>query len=305
MKESKMHVCLVCHTEPDIWDGGFISIDIALPRFLRMLDGISDNTNTTPHIAWCLTAQVAQQRPEPFRKLLKLGHEIGVHSHFPAASGLLEHQQELNKVHLDQFHMWFSELCSRIIAAGFPPPQTHVTWMFAYRDTMTRILAVAGIRADCSVCYGGAHYLPDGFLLADSTSRSSGRPYRLAEDDHCSEGSSPVIELPVSGGFGSYWEPDGKGEFQYFSPVASDAETDRQLRFFRKRMDSLSSQETDVFHIHFHLYEFMTPEGIEEERLKRAERLLNSMAQDSRVHFSTPSEAVSDWSGNTIVNPFP
>ena len=227
---------------------------------------------------------------------MRLGHEIGVHSHFPGTSSIMEHQQELNRVHLDQFHVWFHELYSRIVAAGFPPPRTHVTWMFAYRDIMTRVLAKAGIGVECSVCYGGAHYLPDGFLLADSTSRSSGRPYRLAEKDHCSEGNSPVIELPVSGGFGSYWEPDEKGEFRYFSPVASDAEMNCQLQLFRKRMDALSSQETDVFHIHFHLYEFLTPEGIEEGRLERAKRLLNSMVRDNRVYFSTPSEAVIDWS---------
>lgn len=294
--ENKMYVCLVCHTEPDVWDGGFRSIDTILPRLTRMLDEVYDGTGATPRVAWCLTSQVAQQRPEPFRGLQNLGHEIGIHSHFPAASGELEHQQELNRDNLDRFPVWFPELCSQIVDAGFPPPRTHASWMFVYRDAMTRVLADAGIRTDCSVCYGGAHYLSDGFLLADSTNRSSGKPYRLAEGDHCSEGSSPVTELPVSGGLGSYWEPDEKGAFQYFSPIASEAELNRQLQLYQKRLDALMSQEMDVFHIHFHLYDFLPPDGTSEERLSRARRLLESMVNDSRVRFSTPSEAVGHWS---------
>jgi hypothetical protein len=297
-EEGKIHVCLVCHTEPDVWDGGFSSIDIILPEFLRILGGIHDSKGITPRVAWCLTSQVAQQRPEPFLEMLSLGHEIGVHSHFPGASGILEHQQESNQANLDKFSTWFPGLCSLIIDAGFPPPRTHVTWMFAYRDSMTRVLADAGIRVDCSVCYGGAHYLTDGFLLADSTSRSNRNPYRLAEEDHCKDGDSPVIEIPISGGFGTYWEPAGEGGFRYFSPVASDAEMNHQMQLFQKRLDVLLLYEVDIFQIHFHLYEFLTPGGIEEERLKRAGLLLDLMARDNRGCFSTPSKAASNWSSS-------
>jgi hypothetical protein len=53
-----------------------------------------------------------------------------------------------------------------------------------------------------------------------------------------------------------------------------------------------------IFQIHFHLYEFLTPGGIEEERLKRAGLLLDLMVRDNRVCFSTPSEAASNWSSS-------
>ena len=186
MTQGEMHVCLVCHTEPDVWDGGYKSIDQVLPRFLDMLSTVRDTRNHSPHVAWCLTAQVMRNRPDVFKELADAGHEIGIHSHFPGdGNGALEHQQEINKKHINDFHLWLPGLCSLATGVGLPRPRVHVTWMFAYRDTMTRILAAAGIRADCSVCYGGAHYLRDGFLLADSTSRSGSRPYRLAEDDHC------------------------------------------------------------------------------------------------------------------------
>ena len=72
-----------------------------------------------------------------------------------------------------------------------------------YRDNMTRVLADAGIRAECSVCYGGAHSLPDGFLVADSRKREIGKPYRFAEDYHCSEGGSRIVAIPVSGVLGA------------------------------------------------------------------------------------------------------
>ena len=150
-----MHVSLVCHTETDVWDGGFGSIDTMLPQFLDMADGVRDKDGMTPRVAWCHTPQVVEHRPEPFRELLANGHEIGVHSHFPSATGKLEHEQQLNAENLDTFHVWFPELCDRIEQAGFPRPATHATWMFAYRDTMTKTLTDAGIRAECSVCYGG------------------------------------------------------------------------------------------------------------------------------------------------------
>ncbi|MBN1918226.1 MAG: hypothetical protein JW889_09975 [Verrucomicrobia bacterium] len=297
--ESRMLVCLVCHTEPDVWDGGFCSIDHILPQFMAMSETVRDGTGTTPRVAWCLTSRVARRRPEAFLHLLERGHEIGVHSHFPRCeSGKQEHDQNLNRENLDDFQSWFPELCSHITDAGFPLPRTHATWMFAYRDSMTRVLAETGIRAECSVCYGGAHHLPGGYLLADSRKRVSGKPYRLAEDDHCAEGDSPVVELPVSGGFGSYWEPDETGGFKHFGPVLTNAGRDRQRAVFQARLDSLVSGEIDIFHIHFHLHEFLPPDGTGPERLKRARSLLDPMTHDERVRFMTPSEAVEEWSRN-------
>jgi hypothetical protein len=295
--QSTMHVCLVCHTETDVWDGGFRSIDTLLPTFLDTIAGVRDSTGAAPRVAWCLTSQVAEHRPEPFRELLSAGHEIGVHSHFPGAIGVLEHDQDLNARNLDRFAVWFPQLCSRIADAGFPRPRTHVTWMFAYRDSFTRVLADAGIRAECSVCHGGTHFLANGFLLADSRRRRSGKPYRLAEDDHCAEGSSPVVELPVSGGFDDYWEPGEKGEFQFhfFNPTKSEPDLERQCGMFRERLGTLAPGEVDILHIHFHLYGFLPPDETGEERLRRAQRLLANLAQDERVRFSTPLQAVREW----------
>ena len=295
MDFSTMHLCLVCHAEPDVWDGGYASIDKVLPRFVVALEGIRDHLGTTPRIAWCLTGEVAKNRPRQFKSLLEFGHEIGVHSHFPGETGTLEHSQNLNFANLGRFDLWFPELCRQIVDAGFPPPRTHASWMFAYRDAMTGVLAGAGISVDCSVCYGGAHYLPGGSLLADSIGRSDGKPYRPTETDHCSEGDGPLVEIPVSGGFGSYWEPNRKGGFDYFSPIASDHEKQRQLMLSDERLGSLSPGEVDIFQVHFHLYEFLEPSGISEARLNRAAAMLRSMACDDRVRFSTPTDAARDW----------
>lgn len=295
MIDSRMHVCLVCHTEPDVWDGGLKSIDVVLPRFLDRIGTVQDCQGNSPKITWCLTSCVARQRPGPFLKLLTQGHEIGIHSHYPGADGKLEHQQELNRESLDGFGEWLPELCRTVTDAGFPKPRTHVTWMFAYRDSMTRVLSKAGIDIDCSVCYGGAHYLPDGFLLADSRDRSTDKPYRMSIPDHCVEGDSSMVELPVSGGFGDYWIPDNEGCFEHFAPIASDDEAARMIELFHRRMETLNSGETDIFHMHFHLYEFLLPGGLDESRLERAMTILRKMASDSRVRFSTTSEAVDDW----------
>ena len=179
MDKRRMHVCLVCHTEPDVWDGGFKSIDIILPMFMDILEEIRDIRGVSPKVAWCMTAQVAQQRPGPFHRLFERGHEIGVHSHYPAENGLLEHRQDFNRDNLDSFKTWLPELCEIITQAGFPAPKAHVTWMFAYREAVTLALAASNVDIDCSVCYGGAHYLDNGFLLADSREGVSGKPYKL------------------------------------------------------------------------------------------------------------------------------
>ena len=295
MDNSRMHVCLVCHTEPDVWNGGFKSIDVVLPVFLDKMGMVRDHRGNCPKITWCLTSQVAKHRPDPFMELLDKGHEVGIHSHYPGTDGLLEHQQELNRENLDRFGEWLPDLCRTVTNAGFPKPRTQVTWMFAYRDSMTQVLSETGIDIDCSVCYGGVHYLANGFLLADSRKRSTGKPYRMSMYDHCVEDDSRVVELPVSGGFGDYWIPDEKGQFEYFYPVTSDDEAVKMIDLFNLRMETLSSGETDIFHIHFHLYEFLPPGGFDESRLERAMTILRSMVRDNRVCFSTVSEAVDDW----------
>ena len=293
-RNGSMRVCLVCHTEPDVWNGGFASIDRILPLFLEMTESIRDVAGRSPRVAWCLTSQVVEHRPAPFRILQELGHEIGVHSHFPAGSGRLQHDQDLNQQHLDDFAQWFPTLCETIAKAGFGRPRTHAAWMFACRDNMTHILATSGIVADCNVCYGGIHHLPNGFLLADSRRRTSGKPYRLSERDHCIPGNSPVVELPVSGGFGCYWQVNAQGQFSFFRPVASAQEGDRQLDMFRSRLDDLAPGELDVFHVHFHLYDFLPTDHSGPSRLERARGILAAIARDPRAAFATPSEAVSD-----------
>lgn len=295
MNDSRMHVCLVCHTEPDVWDGGFKSIDVVLPVFMDRIGEVQDNQGKTPRITWCLTNQVIRHRTAIFLELLDRAHEIGIHSHYPGNDGNLEHQQELNRVNLDSIGEWLLELREAVADAGFPKPRTQVTWMFAYRDSMTQVLSQTGIDIDCSICYGGAHHLPDGFLLADSRNRSTGKPYRMSMADHCVEGDSSVVELPVSGGFGDYWTPDEKGGFEHFSPIASDVEMRKMIALFNKRMETLTSGETDIFQIHFHLYEFLTPDGLDEYRLDRTIMTLQNMASDNRISFSTASNAVDDW----------
>jgi hypothetical protein len=64
---------------------------------------------------------------------------------------------------------------------------------------------------------------------------------------------------------------------------------------FNRRMETLTPGETDIFHIHFHLYEFLPPGGFDESRLDRAVNILRSMVLDDRVCFSTVSAAVDDW----------
>ena len=103
MKNGRMHVCLVCHTEPDVWDGKFKSIDVILPRFVDILGEITDSHGTTPRVAWCLTSQVAKKRAAPFLRLLENGHEIGVHSHYPGTRRMVEHELEINRKNLDLF----------------------------------------------------------------------------------------------------------------------------------------------------------------------------------------------------------
>ena len=104
-----------------------------------------------------------------------------------------------------------------------------------------------------------------------------------------------MVELPVSGGFGDYWIPDRKGHFEYFCPIASDEGARKMTPVFHRRLITLIPGEIDIFHIHFHLYEFLSSSGLDESRLGRAVMMLQNMASDNRVRFSTASKAVDDW----------
>jgi len=109
-----------------------------------------------------------------------------------------------------------------------------------------------------------------------------------------------VVELPVSGGLGDYWEPDEQGGFSHFSPIGCPPADgigglERQLQLFCARLDDLAPGEVDIYQIHFHLYEFLSPGGIDRSRLERARALLDRMAGDARVGFAAPSAAVEAW----------
>jgi hypothetical protein len=291
-----MHVCPVCHTEPDIWDGRFYSLDYFVGPLLDRLDGVRDHAGRSPSVAWCLTAQMIRHRAAVFRELLHEGHEVGVHSHYPlATTGWLERSQELNVRDLDHFARWFPERCALAVESGLGQPRIHASWMFAYRDRMTRALVDSGIRIDCGICFGGAYYVPSGFLLADSRRPKSGKPYRLSLTDHCREGFCPVVELPVRGGFDDYWEPTASEGFEYFLPIASDEDALRRLRLFRDRLKALAPYEVDIFHVYFHLYRFDSLSRLPHERMVCVTATLQEMASDPRVRFSTSSAAVTQW----------
>ena len=60
-------------------------------------------------------------------------------------------------------------------------------------------------------------------------------------------------------------------------------------------LDLLAPGDVDIFHIHFHLYGFGSSTRSPWERMARAAAILQVMASDRRVRFSTLSEAVADW----------
>ena len=272
---AKLHIVLVCHTELD-FDGSWALYERIQPEIEQLLARVADRSGKAPKITYCLTGEFLSERLDDAFRFVDEGHEVGIHSHLPGAHRPRHSYQGHYAYRLDEEGVLNQDAVAgalrRIaIALGLPPPETHVSGMFTFQRTTIQVLQEAGFAVDCSLLPGerGTHQATGDFILCDNRRRSDPYPYRPALEDPWADGSSGVIELPVSGNLGG-----------------GDIET--QMQHLRERLDA--SREVDVFQSFWHHFEFAGL-GWTKGTLADAENFLMECGRQDNALFSTASEA--------------
>ena len=165
------YLVMVCHTETWWKTGGWQRFDEVLDGFRAAWDA-ADCGDKRPLVTFCLTSETVEDKAEVLAALRAEGHEIGVHSHLPGS-------QRQPHTYVGQYAYALDErgvlnqdaaaagIRDRIIDAGLGTPETHVSGMFAFRDTTASVLEESGFRVDCSLMPGdlGTHGATGDFVL--------------------------------------------------------------------------------------------------------------------------------------------
>jgi hypothetical protein len=275
-----MHIVLICHTELD-FSGSWALYDRIQPLAEQMFDRVANATGKCPRTTYCGTAEFLGEKLDDAFRFVERGDEIGIHSHMPGAHRPKHRYQGRYAYRFDEHDVLNQDrvagpLRELAIAMGLPSPQTHVTGMFTFHRRTIAVLEDAGFAVDCSLLPGippARHPVSGDFVLADNSRRSDPRPYRPSRDDPWTNGTSRLVELPVSGNLG--------GE-----------DLDSQLAALRQRFED--NDAVDVYQSYWHHFEFAGL-GWTRGNLGDAERFLIEAARLDGVVFSTAAQAAADF----------
>ena len=281
---SRLHVCLICHTE-----GRPTHFEVGVPAMLRIRDEVEQATGKRCVLTWALgTFHESGQRAifdeyrELFLGLLARGDEIGLHPHGVVQDG---------RWTVDPFIV---EDTQRLCAAGFPRPKTFVAGVWAFYPSTLAILESQGYQVDASVVAGATRQRKeddDGNVLYDYPPSEAypdpalAVPYRLARDCAVRRGDSSIIEVPVV------------GHLEDLRPGGSHGAATR----FGPRRDRLASVGTDIHEIFWHPWELLQGyESRDEEphTIRALREFLVGVGSDPEVCISSVYEAAMDWVQN-------
>jgi hypothetical protein len=281
----EMHLVLVCHAELGL-DGTWNVYDEVQPKIDEMLARVADKTGKMPKVTYCLTCEFITDKLEEAIRLYESGHEIGVHSHLPGAhrkrhsySGRYALRIDDNGI-LNQ-DMVAGPLRQMLISLGFPAPVSHVAGMFSFQKTTIKILSEAGFKVDCSLIPNGGvikHKALGNFVIADNRRRTVRTPYRPSLEDPWVDGSSSIIELPVSGNLGcAYFAMDWARSL------------DDEFALLEKRLEALGG--VDVYQSYWHHFEFSRSLNWTKGDIGRATDFLMKCGTLDGLSFSTAQHA--------------
>ena len=229
---------------------------------------------------------IANEKRDLFKELLRMGNEIGVHTHVEYDN--LPSQDEFIVPDADALE-----------ALGFPRPKTWVAGDFYTTPNTIRQLERGRYAVDGSVVplegkfyHGSRKQFEINYSKCKTLS-----PYHPSYEDISLPGDSPIVELPVTGYLPElcYWD-------QHFLLTEEKLE-ERLLSKWRKRGEA----EVDVFHVFWHPQDLWRPHDawypqdagkprkIDRQLMKSVEGLLRMAAELEGVVFSTAYKAAMDW----------
>jgi hypothetical protein len=236
-------VTLVSHCEQVWWDSGYDSLRVAVGAVVdlqaeaaHMLGSPVSSTFCTFVDHYETPARVdAREAPDVCEMVVATGNELGLHVHAHHSDGDAESQERLAAADADA-----------IAELGFPRPATYTAGDWVASADLAAHLVAAGFRVDCSVYALEGPIKSDG-LTIDHTRRADLRPYHPHERDLWSEGTSELVELPVSGCLTEF----GCGALTGLPPIEER---------IAERLES-SQGSVDVFQIFWHPFDVVTLDG--------------------------------------------
>lgn len=286
----------ICHCDRVEWGESAYSYDdmeIAVRAMINIATKVEDSCRVKVPMTYLpcfLHGQngysVANEKIDFFKELLKMGYEIGVHTHveydnLPAQDGFIAADADA------------------LENLGFPKPKTWAAGDFYTTSDTVRQLERGRYAVDGSVVplEGKFYHGSRKQFEIDYSKCETLSPYHPSYKDISLSGGSSIVELPVTGYLPElcYWD-------QHF-PLAEEKLEERLLSKWRKREET----RVDVFHIFWHPQDLWhphdawypqetgKPKKIDRQLLKSAERLLRMAAELEDIVFSTAYGAAKDW----------
>lgn len=213
------NVCITIDTEGDSANNPhstFLGIKIIIPKLLELL--CAYNIKATFFIQEDEICQIGSIFSSLWKSLEGHGHEIGYHAH-----GLIRCSPEKKESII-------TKGIQRLRTLGFNPVSFR-GGRYHFNSYILNILEKNNIKYDSSVVPGLRECFSDGTARCDHTGVPH-KPYFPSYKNHCKEGNSSILELPINRyphlfhhGFGGILEGLERNEailFDYFYEIRKD-----------------------------------------------------------------------------------
>jgi hypothetical protein len=292
---SKVHFVLVCHCERVEWDESysFEDMEFAVRSMIEIVAKVEDEYGIRIPLTYlpCFSHEkdecfVVKEKRDLFKELLKMGNEIGVHTH-------VEYDDLPSQ---DRFIVSDANALEKL---GFPRPKTWVAGDFYTTHNTIRELEKGKYAVDGSVVplEGKFYHGSQRQFKIDYSKCKTLSPYHPSRNDISLLGDSSIVELPVTGYLPEllYWD-------QHF-PLTEEKLEERLLSKWQKREET----GVDVFHIFWHPQDLWCPHDawypqeagkpkkIDYSLLECVENLLRMASELEDIVFSTAYRAAMDW----------
>jgi len=182
---SMVNICITIDTEGDSANNPlstFLGIEVVLPQLVRLFDKYDIKVSfLIQEDEICQTGTIFQNL---WKSLLNKGHEIGYHAH-----GLTRASEEKK----DKI---ITNGIQKLIRLGLNPVSFRAG-RYHFDASLLNPLEKNNIKYDSSVAPGLKEFFNDGTVRCDHTGAPY-KPYFPSYENHCLEGNSNILELPIN-----------------------------------------------------------------------------------------------------------
>ena len=245
-------IAFVSHCERVWWDPSYEGMRAAVNAMLSLQDRLSMALGKKVYSTFCTHVDHdsrtsfmvdAKQEPDIVKAIISHGNEIGLHVHAPTA--------EFRTGFQDECIVHDADLLEEL---GIPRPTTYAAGDWVTGTKTVKELERGRFRVDCSAY--GLEGPMNRFGVALNYQSTSLHPYKVAPSDISIQGSSSIVELPVSGNLTEF----RKVVYASLKPIHQR---------IHERYSSLK-EGVDVFQIFWHPFELAILDGKDCDAIREA-----------------------------------